>query len=155
VKPQVTVRPIIPSDRQQWAGLFRGYREFYRLAPDETVVDRVWDWLSDDSHEVNAFVAVTAEPEEAGVLVGLAHYRRFSRPSSGTAGIYLDDLFADPDVRGRGIGRALLAELAALAAAENRSVVRWITAEDNVTARRLYDAVAKATPWVTYDMLPG
>jgi len=32
--------------------------------------------------------------------------------------------------------------------------VRWITAGDNATARRLYDAVATATPWVTYDMGP-
>jgi hypothetical protein len=28
-------------------------------------------------------------------------------------------------------------------------VVRWITAGDNSTARRVYDAHATATPWVT------
>lgn len=149
MKPPVSIRPIRASDRPHWAKLFRGYREFYQLAPDEELVDRVWDWVSDDSHEVNALVA-----EEAGVLVGIAHYRRFSRPSTGSAGIYLDDLFADPDVRGRGIGRALLGELASLAAGEGRTVVRWMTDADNVTARHLYDLVATATPWVTYDMVP-
>jgi hypothetical protein len=30
--------------------------------------------------------------------------------------------------------------------------VRWITAENNETARRLYDRVAQKTEWVTYDL---
>ncbi len=29
--------------------------------------------------------------------------------------------------------------------------VRWITAEDNHTAQRLYDDMAEKTTWVTYD----
>jgi hypothetical protein len=52
------------------------------------------------------------------------------------------------------VGGAHIAGLAAHAAAEGLSVVRWITAEDNRTARRLYDSVAAATPWVTYDLVP-
>jgi hypothetical protein len=31
----------------------------------------------------------------------------------------------------------------------------WITAEDNVRARRLYDSSATAASWVTYDLTPG
>ena len=34
------------------------------------------------------------------------------------------------------------------------SVVRWITAKDNETARRLYDRFAEKTKWVTYDLVP-
>jgi hypothetical protein len=30
--------------------------------------------------------------------------------------------------------------------------VRWITAQDSVRARRLYDRVAKKTHWVTYEV---
>jgi GNAT superfamily N-acetyltransferase len=146
----VLVRAIESADREQWAALFRGYREFYELAPDETVVERVWAWLMDDAHEVNAFVALSG-----GALVGIAHYRRFARPSSGTIGLSLDDLFAAPSVRGRGVGSALIGRLQALAVSEGRSVVRWITADTNATARRLYDAVATATPWVTYDLKPS
>jgi hypothetical protein len=33
-------------------------------------------------------------------------------------------------------------------------VVRWITDVNNARARRLYDSVAAATPWVTYDLSP-
>lgn len=147
----MTVRPIEPADRDQWAVRFGQYREFYNYEPDAAVVERVWGWLQDPGHETNALAACDAQ----GAIVGIAHYRRFARPSSGTSGIYLDDLLAAPELRGRGIGRALLAELADLAAREGRSVVRWITASDNATAQRLYDDVATRTSWVTYDLAPA
>ena len=145
----LTVRPLAPADEARWRELFRGYRDFYRLPEDETVVSTVWGWLTDPDHECSAFVA-----EDAGRLVGLAHYRAFSRPSTGTVGIWLDDLFTDPEVRGRGAGRALIDRLRRGAGADGRSVVRWITAEDNHQAQALYDQVATRTSWVTYDAAP-
>ena len=145
----VIVRPVLASEFPQWAELYRGYRDFYSLNPDEAVIERVWRWITDDTHEVNALVAVDGQ-----TLVGLAHYRRFARPSSGTEGLFLDDLFTAPAARGKGAGRALLDHLSAPAESEGRSVVRWITAEDNSRARALYDSTATATKWVTYDMVP-
>ena len=150
VSSPVLVRAVEPADYEEWAAIFRSYREFYVLAPDEAVIERVWGWISDESSEVHAFVAVAG-----GELVGLAHYRRFARPSTGTIGIFLDDLFTSPASRGVGVGRELLRELSTLAANEGRSVVRWITAEDNTRARRLYDSAATQTKWVTYDLAPG
>ncbi len=146
----MTIRRISDDDFEEWSTLFAAYREFYRLAPDPAVVDRVWGWLVDNDHEVDAFVA-----EVEGRLVGFAHFRPFSRPSTGTVGLYLDDLFASPDVRGTGVGRALVDAVTAVAQRDGRSVVRWITAEDNTTARRLYDSLAQATRWVTYDRIPN
>ena len=150
VSGPVSVRAVEPADYEGWAALFRSYREFYLLAPDEAVIKRVWGWINDETAEVHAFVAVAG-----GELVGLAHYRRFARPSTGTIGIFLDDLFTSPTARGAGVGRELLRELSTLAANEGRSVVRWITAEDNTRARRLYDSAATQTKWVTYDLAPG
>ena len=145
----ITVRNVAEDDFDRWAELYRGYRDFYRLTPDEDVVRRVWSWLRDDRIGVQGLLA-----EHGSRVVGLTHYRRFHRPASGTVGLYLDDLFTDPDVRGNGAGRALLTALGSRAFAEGLSVVRWITAGDNATARRLYDKVAQATPWVTYDLSP-
>ena len=143
----VTVRPVVAADLDQWRDLYSAYREFYALEPDSAVVERVWSWIQDDTHETGALVAVDAE----GTLGGLAHYRRFARPSSGTTGLWLDDLFTRPDLRGGGVGRALIDAVSQIAADENLSVVRWITNENNATARRLYDTMATATKWVTYD----
>ena len=141
------VRPVQPVDAAQWRDLYSAYREFYALEPSSVVVDRVWGWIADASHETNALVAVDTN----GTLGGLAHYRRFARPSSGTTGLWLDDLFTRPDLRGGGIGRILIDAVSQIAETEHLSVVRWITNENNDTARRLYDTMATATKWVTYD----
>lgn len=145
----LSVRPVHPSDEHRWRELFRGYRGFYHLAESEEVVSRVWGWLMDRTHECNGLVAET----DQGV-VGIAEYRRFSRPSTGSVGIWLDDLFTDPEVRGRGAGRALIASIQQIAADEGRSVLRWITGDDNAQAQVLYDQVATKTNWLTYDAKP-
>lgn len=84
----------------------------------------------------------------------IGHYRVFSRPSTGTVGIWLDDLVASPGARGGGAGRAVLHRLAEIAGAQGCTVVRWITAEDNHQAQERYDKVATRTHWVTYDAVP-
>lgn len=147
---QISVRPVAADDRQRWGELFHGYRTFYENPRDEAVVERVWGWLLDPAHESEGLAA-----ELDGAIVGIAHWRRFARPSVGQTGIYLDDLFADASARGKGVGHALVARLQAIAAEEGASVVRWITADDNTAAQRLYDRVATKTRWLTYDAAPA
>lgn len=143
-------RPLAVGDEARWRELFRAYRDFYRLTPSEDVVSRVWGWLMDPRHECQALVV-----ERDGEVVAIGHYRRFSRPSTGTVGIWLDDLFTDAAARGTGAGRAIIARLTEIAGAEGRSVVRWITADDNDRAQALYDTVATRTHWLTYDAAPA
>ena len=149
-RPTVTVRAVEDRDDARWRWLFGAYREFYRLEPDDDVVARVWSWVRDPSHETNALVATIDE-----AVVGIAHYRRFARPSTGGTGLWLDDLFTDPAARGAGVGRALISALQQIAHTEGLSVVRWITAQGNTTAQRLYDTLATQTSWVTYDAPPS
>ncbi|PRI10399.1 GNAT family N-acetyltransferase [Leucobacter massiliensis] len=146
----VTVRPITAADEARWRELYRGYREFYKLAADEAVVSTVWGWLMDPAHVCEALVA-----EHAGRVVGLANHRWMPRPSTGDEGLWLDDLFTDPEVRGRGVGRALIAGLVEIAAARPGASVSWITAADNHQAQALYNKVAYRTHWVTYDTDPA
>jgi hypothetical protein len=49
----------------------------------------------------------------------------------------------------------LIHRLTEIAGSEGRSVVRWITADDNHPAQALYDQVATRTHWVTYDAAPA
>lgn len=144
-----TIRPIELGDEPRWRDLFCAYREFYKLPSSEDTIDQVWTWLNDPDHETHGLVALLDTE-----IYGIAHYRRFSRPSTGTTGLWLDDLFTDPDIRGRGIGRALIDHLTNHARENELSVVRWITADDNIQARKLYDSVAKSTNWITYDAMP-
>ena len=146
---EIVVRPLAGADEMRWRELYRGYRRFYELPESEEVVSRVWNWLLDPSIECVGNVA-----ERDGMVVGIAHHRPFLRPSTGTAGIWLDDLFTSPEARGKGVGRALIHRIREIAAAEGSSVVRWITAEDNHQAQALYDTLAERTNWVTYDAAP-
>jgi len=143
------IRPLAPADRPAWEGLYQGYAEFYRVTQTAEMRATVWDWLHDPQHESCGLVA-----EDAGKLVGLAHYRGFARPLSATRGMFLDDLFVDPAARGSGAAKLLLAELRAIARAKGFSVIRWITADNNYRARGLYDQMADRTGWITYDLNP-
>jgi GNAT superfamily N-acetyltransferase len=142
----IVVRPVAEPDRDRWAELYRGYTAFYDVpVPD---LDHLWRRLTVEG-ELECFVA-----ELDGDVVGLAHVREFVRPLEGDRAGFLDDLFVDPARRGSGAGEALLEHLRSLAAERGWGVVTWITGADNYTARRLYDRLAEAQPWVTYDMTP-
>lgn len=147
----LTVRAVQPEDRPRWREMYAAYAHFYRLDLSAEQLEHVWSWLLDDAHEVEGLVAETA----TGRLVGLAHYRPFSRPRFAGVGGFLDDLFVDPDARGAGAADALLLALQDIAAQRGWNVVRWVTADDNYRARAKYDQYAARTPLITYDMPPG
>ncbi|TXI55217.1 GNAT family N-acetyltransferase [Mycolicibacterium mageritense] len=148
--PIVSVRPLEPQDETHWRILFGSYREFYRLEPDEAVTSKVWDWLMDPQHECEGVVALFENN-----IVAIGHYQRFSLPSAGTVGIFLDDLFTSPAARGKGAARAIIRRLVEIAGSEGLSLVRWTTAADNHQAQALYNQVATRTHWVTYDAAPS
>lgn len=135
------------ADHDEWVRLYQGYAAFYGVPQTDDMRARVWGWLQDPAHPVRGLVARGPDG-----LLGLAHYRPFHRPLSATTGGFLDDLFVDPAARGSGAARGLIAAVQAAGKAEGWSVIRWITASDNARARGLYDQVALATPWVTYDI---
>lgn len=142
------IRQAAAADRAEWDRLYAGYADFYGVAQTPAMRDRVWDWIQDPGHEVQARVAEGS----AGGLVGLAHFRPFARPLSATLGGFLDDLYVDPAARGGGVAQALIAAVAEEGRARGWSVIRWITAADNARARAVYDRLAQTTPWVTYDI---
>ena len=54
-------------------------------------------------------------------------------------GLYLEDLFVEPEQRGRGIGQALLTRLAELAAERGCGRFEWSVLDWNVNAIRFYE----------------
>ncbi|RGE21993.1 GNAT family N-acetyltransferase [Leucobacter sp. wl10] len=147
---EASVRFVAEADRDAWAALYRGYRDFYGKPHDPAVYETVWGWLMDPAHESRCLVA-----EVDGAVVGIGHFRRFARPIDGGYGLYLDDLFTAPEARGTGAASAILRRLGGIARDEGAALVRWITAESNAAARSLYDRVAAQTAWVTYDLPPS
>jgi GNAT superfamily N-acetyltransferase len=71
---------------------------------------------------------------------------------AGKAGIYLEDLFVEPQLRGRGIGRALLRHLARRCVAEGLPRLQWWVLDWNTPAIAAYEAMG-AKPmaeWTVY-----
>ena len=136
------------QDRADWERLYAGYAEFYKVEQTPEMRARVWGWIHDHAHEVEAFVA----EDDAGRVVGFTHFRPFAKPLAAAVGGFLDDLFVAPEARGSGAARALIEAVAEEGRARGWVVIRWITAEDNARARALYDKVATGTSWKTYDI---
>lgn len=63
-----------------------------------------------------------------------------------------EDLFVAPDVRGGGVGSALIAQVRTAATDAGAHKVYWLTQSGNATARRLYDSLATDTGFVHYQM---
>lgn len=144
----ITIRHLAVGDQLAWRRLYLEYADFYQVEVTDAILNQTWAWLLDTMHPMEGLAAVTA----TGDVVGLAHFRAFPKPLLGKDAGFLDDLIVDPTRRGQGIGRQLIEGIAAIARERGWPLVRWITAQDNTTARRLYDQVAVSTSWITYDL---
>ena len=79
--------------------------------------------------------------EEGGGAAGFALFFHNYSTFLGRPGIYLEDLYVRPEMRGRGIGRALLAHLARLAVERGCGRLEWWVLDWNEPAIRFYRAL--------------
>ena len=140
----ISIGRLEPQDRAAWQELFAGYHAFYER-PDwpQQNYDDAWNRIVKDDriHARGAHVG--------GRLVGIVHF--LVHPSTSTADVcYLQDLFTAPQARGKGVARALIAEVERWARAEGCARVYWHTHSSNETARRLYDQVAENRGFIQY-----
>lgn len=147
-KVSISIVPVDEEHKEGWERLYQGYAAFYKVAQTPEMRARVWSWIRNPQHEVEGLVAQDGE----GQLIGLTHFRPYSRPLMATTACFLDDLFVDPAARGTGAADALIQAVADIARERGWSLLRWITAENNYRARGVYDRLAQRTDWVTYDM---
>lgn len=145
----ITIRPLEQSDHADWRRLWTAYLTFYEATVSEDVYRATWKRLFTDAEfEPKGLLAVVD-----GKAVGLTHYLYHRSCWSLVNNCYLQDLFADPEVRGKGVGAALIEAVKQEAAMIGVSNVYWMTHETNATARKLYDRVARRTGFIEYDLL--
>jgi GNAT superfamily N-acetyltransferase len=85
-----------------------------------------------------------------GKIVGLTHYLYHRHGWKVENFCYLQDLYADPAVRGMGIGRALIEAIYNAADANGTPSVYSMTQDDNTEARKIYDHIAQVTDFIKY-----
>lgn len=141
------IRPAQRSDYEQWLPLWRGYQTFYKVDLGDAVTQATWARFHDGAEPMHCAVA---EREGDGRLVGLVHYIFHRSCWLINPSCYLQDLFAAPDVRGTGVGRALIEHVYAKAAEAGSARVWWLTHESNAQAMLLYDHIAEKSGFVQY-----
>ncbi|WP_298164877.1 GNAT family N-acetyltransferase [Novosphingobium sp.] len=139
------LRHPAPADRAAWDRLWQGYQRFYKVEIANAVSDLTWARLHDPAEPMHAGIAW-----QGARAIGLVHWI-FHR-STWTAGpyCYLQDLYVEPDVRGGGVGRLLIAHVRSEAEAAGASRLYWLTHETNTDAMVLYDKVAERSGFVQY-----
>lgn len=140
-----------PARREDTAELLRLIRELarYEKAADQVETDeaQLASTLFDAGATAHAIVA-----EQGGRLVGMAIYFFNYSTWQGRNGLYLEDLFVEPEQRGAGIGKALLARLAAIAVERDCGRFEWSVLDWNAPAIEFYESLgARAqSEWVRY-----
>ncbi|MGB3415949.1 MAG: GNAT family N-acetyltransferase [Mesorhizobium sp.] len=145
----ITIRPLEQADHAEWRRLWSAYLDFYKTKLPDEVYATTWKRLfSGGEFEPKGFIA-----HLDGKAVGLTHYLYHRSGWSLVNNCYLQDLFADPEERGKGVGAALIEAVRQEAAKIGVTNVYWMTHETNATARKLYDRVARRTGFIEYDLL--
>lgn len=142
----LAIRTLEARDEPEWRRLWTDYLTFYEATVGEDVYRATFArLLSGGANEYRGLLA-----EQDGRPVGLVHYL-FHRHCWRVEDVcYLQDLYADPDVRGSGVGRALIEAVYTAADAKGCPTVYWMTQDFNAKARKLYDRIGKATPFIKY-----
>ncbi|WP_120500297.1 GNAT family N-acetyltransferase [Roseovarius sp. EL26] len=142
----LTIRPIESGDKDAWRVLWTAYLEFYESSVSDAVYDATFDRLLSKEHpDQNGFLAVLGDTP-----VGLVHYIYHAHNWRLDKVCYLQDLYADPTVRGQGMGRKLIEAVYARADTDGCPSVYWLTQDFNAEARKLYDRIANLTPFIKY-----
>jgi GNAT superfamily N-acetyltransferase len=132
------IRPATPDDVPILLTLIRELAA-YQKHPDDVVAteELIHEALFGAEHP---FVyAVVAEHE--GEVVGFALYFFNFSTWLGRPGLYLEDLYVRPTMRGRGIGKALLLHLARLAVQKGCGRMEWSVLDWNASAIAFYKSL--------------
>jgi GNAT superfamily N-acetyltransferase len=133
----VTVRPARRPDAPAIYRFIRDLAEYEKLLHAVRATER-------DIAELLFGAAPHASCEIAeidGEPVGFALWFYNVSTFEGRAGIYVEDLFVQPEARGQGAGKALLAALARRCVEENLGRLEWAVLDWNTPAIDFYDSV--------------
>jgi GNAT superfamily N-acetyltransferase len=130
----LNIRAASPKDVPVLLSLIRGLAT-YEKKPDKAVVTEA-DLLRDGFGPQQKFRSLIAEWQNEPV--GYASFFYFYSTFQGRAALFLEDLFVFDRFRGKGIGKALLAEVAKLAIEENCFGMRWEVLDWNTPAIEFY-----------------
>ena len=144
---------VTEADLPELLPLMRGYCDFYAVEPsDEELLTLARLLIADPDSEGFQIIG----RHEDGHAIGFATvYWSWSTLATGRIAV-MNDLFVHPDGRGSGMAEALIEECRQRAGRRGCVSLEWATAEDNLTAQKVYDRVGgrREDQWITYSLDP-
>ena len=144
----LVIRPGVRADVPLIAELIRGLARYEKLEHEVTMTEeRLAANLFGPHHYAETLIA-----EAEGSPVGFALFFHNFSTFLAQPGIYLEDLFVVPEHRARGIGRALLKELARLAVERECGRLEWSVLDWNREAIGFYERLGARpnSEWTVY-----
>ena len=130
------IRKAVPNDTPVIFDLIKKLAVYEKLEDD--VITSVEE-LQENIFSKNFAKVLIAE--ESGKPVGFALYFYNFSTFVGKPGIYLEDLFVEPEYRGKGYGKALLVALAKIAKEEDCGRFEWSVLDWNTPSIEFYKAL--------------
>jgi GNAT superfamily N-acetyltransferase len=144
----VEVDPAREDEVDEMLPLIRAYCEFYGTEPKDEGLRWMFRTLISDPSQGAVFIA-----RDGGRAVGFATLDwKWSSLKAARIG-YLEDLFVDPEARGRGIADALIEACAQRCRELGMPAMAWQTAPDNHRAQQVYNRTgAEFDTYLEYDL---
>lgn len=129
---KVGIRDVTRADIPLLLAFIRKMAEFEKLNASATV-DSLQEALFGESPAARAFIAYVD-----GTPIGYVTYFFSFTSMRGRRALWLDDLFIEPEFRGKGIGKALMAYIARIAVEHHCARFEWIVLDWNTDAVEFY-----------------
>lgn len=145
----VVLRTATETDVPAILSLIQALAEYERMRDDCIATEaKLQATLFGPSPKAEVILAESGDGQVAGFALFCSNYSTFlAQP-----GIWLEDLFVQPEYRGRGIGRLLLAHLARLAIERDCGRVEWAVLDWNTPSIGFYESLSARgmTEWTTF-----
>ena len=146
--PSIALRPAEVRDVGVILGFIKELANYEKMSHEVVATeDAIRNHLFGENPRIEAIIA-EYEGEEAGFALFFHSFSTFL----GRSGIYLEDLYVTVDLRGMGIGKALLKRLAEIAVERGCGRVEWAVLDWNEPAIQFYQSIGAApmAEWQTY-----
>ena len=148
VSSELRIAPAAESDARLVLSFIRKLAEYEKMSHHVVATEeQIREHVFGANPVAEVLLAYWAEEP-----VGFALYFRDFSTFLGQAGIYLEDLFVEPEYRGKGIGKALLVQLARIAVERGYGRMQWSVLDWNAPSIEFYRSLGAVAldEWTGY-----
>jgi GNAT superfamily N-acetyltransferase len=143
------IEPITGGQFERLLPLIAAYQRFYGVEQIDEARNRTFFARFIAPSDDGMLLAAWRDDELVGYACLYWHFTSLVPAET----VLMNDLYVNPEIRGQGVGRALIEASAAVARERDADRLEWATAPDNETAQRLYDSTgAERSEWITYEI---